>query len=122
MTVFGKVLIVVNLLVTAVFVYVASIDWAKRATWSYAVYRDELRINGLPVDEFERDPIAGVLLIDRLSDNTLKQIFQHAPGGNPVTTQSAEVKQVRDEVGAAIAALPDEPAKRARLKELLLPL
>lgn len=121
MTIFGKILIVCNLLMTAVFVYVASVDWAKRYTWAYAVYRDELRINGLPVDKIETDPIEGVVLVDKLSENTLSQLFQPV-GGNPVSTQREEVERVAKELQQAVDAQPDEKAKRALLKQVFMPL
>lgn len=121
MTIFGKILIIANLLVTMGFVYLASVDWAKRASWAYAVYRDELRINGIPVDEEEIDPIGGTPLVDHLSDGTLQQIFQHA-GGSPVSTQIEEITRVKDELQAAITGIADEATKRATLKQILLPL
>lgn len=121
MSIFGKILIITNLLVTMGFVYLASVDWAKRATWAYAVYRDDLRINGLPIDDEEIDPIGGDPLVDHLSEGTRQQIFQHA-GGNPVSTQVEEVKRVKAELQSAINGIADEPTKRATLKLILLPL
>lgn len=121
MTIFGKILIITNLLITTVFVYLASVDWAKRYSWAYAVYRDDLRMNGLPIDEREMDPIGNVLLADKLSSKTLEQVFQQAGAGAPVETQVKEVQRAHEEVRAALAAL-DEPGKRALLKIIMLPL
>lgn len=121
MSIFGKILIVCNVLLATAFVYLAALDWAKRHSWAYAVFRDDLMLKGLPVDEEETDPVENVVLAEQLSDNTLSQMFQKV-GGDPVRTQRQEVEKVRDQLRAEIDALPDEQAKRAKLSELLLPL
>src|SRR5438128_11361772 len=73
----------VNVLLAIVFMWLASASWGKRYAWSHAVFRHDMALSGLPVDEDERDennePIAGYL-----TDRTLQDILK---GGSVVRTQ-----------------------------------
>ena len=51
MPLFAKILAALNVLVAGVFIYLASVDYQARQQWSYEVFRHELVLNGLPVDE-----------------------------------------------------------------------
>jgi hypothetical protein len=50
MTLFGKILLVFNLLLAAGFVYLATQDWKGRQTISAAGLRHILLVSGLPLD------------------------------------------------------------------------
>ncbi len=121
MSILGKLLAIANVLGAVAFLYLAASDWALRHRWTYSVYRHELALTGLPVDDQESDPTDDAPHIDKLSDKTLQDIFQQA-GGAPVKTQKAEVEKVRGEFKSAIDALPEEAAKRKELASRLVPL
>lgn len=121
MTILGKLLAILNVLAAGVFVYLVAIDWASRQTWSYAVFRHDLVLEGLPLDESVRDPFDNLPVVYKLSDNTLQKIFQPV-GGQPVRTQTEEVKRIHDLLRAQIDAQGNDDAKRKKLEGLLPPL
>lgn len=94
MSLLGKVLVFLNVLAAAGFVYLAATDYATRQVWSYGVFRHELALSGLPLDEKEAGA-DGVPRVQDLTDATLKDAFAQA-GGNPVKTQTAELDRVRN--------------------------
>lgn len=50
MGIFGKILIVLNLLAMGGVAYLASLDWAKRQEWAFAALSHEIKVEGLPVE------------------------------------------------------------------------
>ena len=58
MSILGKLLAVGNVLVAVGFLSLAAMDWAKRHAWTYAVYRHELALTGLPIDDSDRGLVA----------------------------------------------------------------
>lgn len=109
MSMAGKILAVFNILAAlAAFIYFLPTDWGTRQSWAYSYYRHELVLDGLPLDKEQKDT-EGYLLVDKLSENTKRQIFQSA-GGNPVNTQMDEIERVRRDV---------EGAEDARKQEIL---
>src|SRR5262245_47048625 len=100
MSMLGKILAVVNILAAIGFIYLAASDYGKRQQWSYAVYRHDLAIDGLPLDEKETD-LDGVARVKNLNQATQADMFQPA-GGQPVTTQLAEVLRVQNALHARI--------------------
>jgi hypothetical protein len=95
MSLLGKILAIINVLAAAAFIYFAASDYGKRQQWSHAVYRHDLAINGLPLDDNQKD-VDGNLLAKNLNQTTLNEIFQGA--GTPVSTQQAEVQNVKKAV------------------------
>lgn len=121
MTILGKLLAIGNVLAAVGFLYLAASDWAIRHKWAYAVYRHELTLRGLPVDDQEADPTDDAPHVEKLSEKTLQDMFQQA-GGRPVSTQKADVERARGEFKSTIDGLGDEAAKRERFATVLLPL
>lgn len=125
MSLLGKILAFLNVLAAVAFVYLASMDYQKRSTWSYSHFRHQLLLNGLPVDDGDnawRKP--GEAIVADVSDASMKQVFSgdEFAGAKPPKTQveavksaGAEIKRQYDE-----AATPD--AKRAILTKFLIPL
>lgn len=101
MSTLGKILAFLNVFAAIAFVCLAAADWSKRQAWAYAVYRHDLLIQGLPVDEKEMD-VDGQPLVKSLSDKTLQQVFQS--GGQPVDTQAKEVRRRHDQLKSEIEA------------------
>jgi hypothetical protein len=107
MSTLGKVLAVFNLLIVlAAFFYFFPTDWGTRQSWAHSYFRHELVLDGLPLDDQEKDT-EGHIQKDKISEADRKQMF---PGGNPVVTQMAEIKNERDRL---------QNADPARLKEIL---
>jgi hypothetical protein len=69
MSLFGKILAVLNLLGAAGLIYFASADYAKRQAWAHAYTRAELLLNGIPLDEKELDS-SSQLAVERLGGPT----------------------------------------------------
>src|SRR5688572_5749809 len=55
MSLFGKVVAVLNVLAAGAFLYLLASTLQRRQAWSYAVWRYELNVDGLPVDRDEPD-------------------------------------------------------------------
>jgi hypothetical protein len=127
MSIFGKVLAILNVLAAFGLAYAALLDWSQRQTWAYHVYRMEFPIKGLPVDQDEIDA-DGHRRIDNLSDFTIQEVFKPVGGLEGKTllpedkTQLREVKRVHDKLKSEIDRQPNEAAKREKLKSVLLPL
>lgn len=121
MPLFAKILAILNVLAAGVFFYLAVVDWGVRQAWSYQVFRHELALHGLPVDDQDNNwRLPGLKIVPDLSDETLQDVFAKGEGP-PVRTLHEEVERKRDELVAEINGL-DEARKRDRLRTLLLPL
>jgi hypothetical protein len=100
MSLFGKILAILNALAAIGFVYMAATDYGKRQQWSYAVHRHDLALEGLPIDDNQLD-VDGKPLAKNLNQATLTDMFQSA-GGQPVSTQLAEVNEAKRKTLAKI--------------------
>jgi hypothetical protein len=100
MTLLGKILALVNILAAIGFVYLAASDYAARRQAAYGIYRMDLQIDGLPLDDTEQD-VEGQVRVKDLSQNTQNELFQQA-GGSPVATQLQELDRVKNAVKSKI--------------------
>jgi hypothetical protein len=114
----GKVLAGLNVLAALAFLYFGVTDWSRRQEWAYSVYRFELALDGLPLDESEAD-LEGTGRVGKLSDATVKQLLpSYAAAGKTQVAQVKDIHQVfRKEIDDA-----DEGTKRSKLTNMLLPL
>lgn len=125
MSLFGKILAGLNIIAAAIFAFLVVVDWGQRQSWTYAVFRQDLAISGLPVDDKEKDA-EGVRAVDRISDPTMQDLFRPV-GGVPANlpaeekTQTAEVRRTENRLRSEIEALPDNQ-KQAKLLAILTPL
>jgi hypothetical protein len=117
MSLWGKILALLNVIAAAGFIYLASADYATRQTWAYAVFRQELAINGLPLQAEDTD-FEGVPVVERIHEPTRKELF---PTGGPVLTQVEEVGRVRGAVETRINGLTDRDARMAYCARVLEP-
>src|SRR5665213_3132211 len=110
MSLYGKILAVLNIFGAAAFVYFAFADFAKRETWAYTNYVYDVVVAGLPLDDAQKDnrenPVAGYL-----TDDTKKEWF----GADKVSTQVEEVDRVKNAVNAKVDALNSDPPKQTCL-------
>jgi hypothetical protein len=100
MSLFGKILAILNVLAALGFVYMAASDYGKRQQWSYAVFRHDTAVDGLPIDENQTD-LDGKPIAKNLNQATLTDMFQSV-GGQEVSTQLAEVNEVKRKTIAMI--------------------
>ena len=117
MSIIGKILAILNVLaVIAAIIFLAQ-DYAKREAWAYAVFREDLMTEGLPLDEKERDPQGG-LITEKIGEKTQKELFP----SNPIKTQKAEVERVKNQLNAKIDGAGDKERQIYLLAQILTPL
>jgi hypothetical protein len=114
----GKILAIFNVLAAIGFLVVAVMDYGKQRAWSTLVFQQDLLRDGLPLDDTEKDA-DGDVISQKIGASTLQQLLT---GGQPVTTQVAEVKGRQTALQNAISQAGGEPEQRAKMKEILLPL
>jgi hypothetical protein len=120
MSLFGKILIFLNVLAAIGFLVVAGMDWGKRKAWSEAVLEHQLLIDGVPVDEQEKDREGNPRFKD-FKDQALQRLYQPA-GGPPSRTQVEEVQRVKQQLQARIDAPDPKQTKAQKLAEVLVAL
>lgn len=118
MSTLGKVLAILNVFAALALVCLAALDWGQRQVWTYAVFRHDLLLRGLPLDAEERDA-DGVAIADQLGNDTLTKLFAQA-GGQPVKTQVEEVRRKYDDFRRQMDAANEE-GRAQKLREILLP-
>jgi hypothetical protein len=101
MSLLGKIFAILNILAVVGFVVLGMLDYAKRQTWAHAVFRQDLRINGLPVDETERTA-DGQLKFQLISEAISEDLFRQGRGP-AVTTQEAEVRRYKADTDKYLA-------------------
>ena len=127
MSLLGKILAGLNIVAAVFFACLVALDWGQRQKWTYAIFRQDLALNGLPVDDAEHDA-DGVRLVDRINDQTLKELFSPVGGGVPADasaedkTQLGEVRRLKSRLQGEIDQAGDNEKKRAKLVSLLTPL
>ncbi len=106
MSLLGKILAFFNVFGVAGLLCMAALDYGKRHTWAHAVFREDLAIQGLPLDSTETD-MEGHSIAERINEQTKKELFPK----DPVTTQTEEVQRVQAEVKRE-AAKPEHVGRK----------
>src|SRR6516164_4113938 len=77
----AMVLIVLNIVAALAFTFLLVMDYSKRQAWSYAVFKHDLGLQGLPLKEEESVPSASRVTIPRqeLDSEQLKRAFSERP-------------------------------------------
>lgn len=73
MSLFGKMMAILNVLAAGAFLFLAAQDYAVRQQWAYAVFKHRLALTGLPVDEDETDADNRPIVLD-IDDELAKSI------------------------------------------------
>jgi hypothetical protein len=140
MSLFGKVLVVINLLIAGAFVYLATQDWKGRQTINGAGLRHILLLAGLPLEGpanlAEETPFKvegpGGVPTKTVSKKLIEKYFQDNAGGgdasNPntlatnaaVPSQVAEVSRVKSKIEEILTRTERPEEKIALLKGWLL--
>jgi hypothetical protein len=119
MSILGKVLVILNLIGVLAVAVLGAMDYGKRQAWTYAVFRAELMLRGLPLDKEkeERDTDA-LLILAKFHDETRKELF---PQGKAVDTQREEVERLQGEVKNQIQTAGSNDKQMLVCAEVLLP-
>jgi hypothetical protein len=139
MTLFGKLLVVFNLLAGGAFVYFATQDWKGRQTINASGQRHLILLQGVPLDgpdNFSADDETkfviegpGGIPTKTISKKLLEGYFQAAPPGDkptslgvitPVPNQLAELKRVKAKVEEILTKTESDAEKVQLLKGWLL--
>jgi hypothetical protein len=121
MSTLGKVLAVLNVLAALALGALIAMDYGKRESWAYSVFRYDLAIQGLPLNKEETGP-DGRPAVNLLGKQTQQELFAQA-GGQPVLTQVDEVAAVEQRVQAKIQeAGEDKPKQIVAYARFLTPL
>lgn len=94
MSLHGKILTILNALAAIAFFVIAGMDYSARQAWAFAMFRHELAIHGLPLDDKDDSWRPGTPIVKDLTNDALTKIFASA-GGLPVRTQLDAVKQAK---------------------------
>ena len=121
MSLLGKILMVINIFAALAFFYLVAADFGQHQSWSYAVMRQDFILDGLPLDEGVKEG-DGTKIVDKISDKTLKEMFQGVGGPPDGKTQEAEVFRVKQNVQSEIDGVAAEAQKREKLLSVLIPL
>src|SRR5262245_40941566 len=117
MSLLGKLLAVLNLLAAAGFLYLASASYSARQAWIYAAFRYDLALDGLPVDEAEKDENG-----DPMHLKVTPQLANELAGNDQVRTQEAALDRRRNEIFARLDDSSIPGTRQAKLAGVLLPL
>src|SRR5437588_7072807 len=112
MSPFGKVLAILNAVAAIAFIVLAGMAYGKRQAWTHAVYRHDLVIEGIPLDDEDSNDL-GDLRTDAFSVEMRNQVFSPV-GGQPQVTQMSEVNRVKGVVHGNISSSQNRWAALAR--------
>ena len=112
MSPFGKVLAILNAVAAIAFIVLAGMAYGKRQAWTHAVYRHDLVIDGIPLDDEDSNDL-GDLRTDAFSVEMRNQVFTPV-GGQPQLTQMREVDRVKGVVQGNISSSQNRWAALAR--------
>ena len=135
MGIFGKILIVLNLLAAGGVTYLSLLDWNKRQEWAFAAFSHELRVKGLPVEAADPAPTdldsesvafefrGESARMDSIKRKTLTFLVPRETnpfGSGEIANQTDEIKRVQKVLGDQIDQINDLPGKRFLLQKYLL--
>ncbi len=117
MSLFGKILAILNMFAAVAFLSLATLDYNRRSAWSQGHFHRALLLHGLPVDDKDpgfRQP--GEAVVEDLSKGSMRVAF-----GDPnfPKTQSEAVQAALSELKAKYDAAAT-PAEKAKIVEMYL--
>lgn len=121
MSIFGKILAVLNVLAVIGVIALLGMNYAKRQNWEYAVFRQDLMIKGLPLDDKETDDLQQPV-VSKIGEKTRQDLFRQASPATPVATQQEELKRVEDALRGQVQAAGDKKKQIAALARILTPM
>lgn len=121
MSIFGKILAIVNVLAVIGVVALMGMNYAKRQNWEYAVFRQDLMINGLPLDDKETDQLQQPS-VSKIGEKTRQDLFRQVSPSTPVATQKEELDRVQGVLRGQFQSAPDKKKQIAALARILMPM
>ncbi len=121
MSIFGKILAVVNVFAVIGVLALLGMNYAKRQNWEYAVFRQQLMIEGLPLDDKETDELQQTK-VEKIGEKTRQDLFRQVSPPTPVTTQKEELDRVQRELNNRIQAAGDKQKQIVELARILTPM
>jgi hypothetical protein len=118
MSIFGKILAGLNIFAVVGALVLMGMNYVKRQNWQYAVFRQDLMINGLPLDNTQTDELQQPL-VDKIGPNTKKELFGQTAA---VATQKEELDRVQGELRKQIQAAGDKKKQIYELARILTPM
>jgi len=119
MSLLGKVLTVLNALAAIGFLVLVGMDYSARNSWAYSVFRHELAIHGLPLDDKDDSWRPGVPIVKDLNATTLQALF--GPGAEGPKTQLSAVEGAKAAALGWIDEQPTDAKKREMIAAVWLP-
>jgi hypothetical protein len=121
MSLFGKILAIFNVFAVIGVVALLAMNVAKQRSWEYAVFRQDLMIMGLPLDDKELDEQLQKAK-DKISDKTKQEVFGQVSPPTPVATQEEEVTRVKNQLSQQINGAGDKKKQLYLLARVLAPM
>jgi hypothetical protein len=122
MSILGKILAIFNVLAVVGVLVLLGMNYAKRLNWEYAVFRQDLMIEGLPLDKTETDA-EQLPVIEKIGEKTRQDLFKQVSPSTPVVTQEEELNRVKGELERQYQAAGAEKWKQiAALARILTPM
>jgi hypothetical protein len=121
MHLFGKILAIVNALAVVGVSVLLAMNYSKRLNWEHAVFRQDLMMNGLPLDDKETDQFQESIAA-KIGAKTQEDLFKQADPKTPVATQEAEVARVKNALASSIQAAADTKKQIDFLAAVLIPM
>jgi hypothetical protein len=121
MSLFGKILAIFNVFAVVGTLALMAMNYAKRQSWEYAVFRQDLMINGLPLDKEEKDEQQQPV-VEKISDKTQQDLFKQVSPSTPVATQKDELDRVQGLLRNQYQSAGDKKKQMAALARILMPM
>jgi hypothetical protein len=122
MSLLGKILAIFNIFAVIGTLALLGMNYAKRQNWAYAVFRQDLMIHGLPLNQDETDNLQQQI-VDKIGTKTQQDLFKQVSPPTPVTTQEAEVDRVKTELENQYKSVGDDKKKQIfALAHILTPM
>jgi hypothetical protein len=121
MSIFGKILAIFNVLAVIGALALMGMNYVKRQNWEYAVFRQDLMIRGLPLDDQETDELQQ-RVVDKIGPQTQQDLFRQVSPTTPVTTQKAELDRVQSVLRGQFQNASDKKKQLFELARLLTPM
>lgn len=121
MSLLGKLLAIVNIFAILGTLALLTMNYVKRQNWEYAVFREDLMMNGLPLDDKDTDPLQQTI-VSKIGEQTKQDLFKQASPNIGVTTQEKEVERVQGELRNQINNAGDKKKQMAVLARILMPM
>jgi hypothetical protein len=120
MSIFGKVLAFLNVFAVIGVLALMGMNYAKRQNWEYAVFRQDLMIKGLPLDDKETDQLQQPL-VSKIGEKTRQDLFRQVSPSTPVSTQKEELDRVQGVLQGQFQNAGDKKNQIAALARILTP-